>query len=144
VNYTYTTTTSSTNFGVVLLVALIVDVCLYAFMFWGMFKKAGHPGWASIVPIYNLIVLIQVAKKEIWWIVLFLIPIVNIIAFILIDIAVAENFGKSGGFAVGLIFLPFIFFPILSWGSAQYMGGGASAMPPAPPMPGPPAMPPPA
>lgn len=87
---------------------------------WMVFSKASEPGWAAIVPIYNVIVLLKVAGKPWWWIVLLLIPIVNLILGIIIAIDLARNFGKGGGFAVGLIFLPFIFYPILGFGSARY------------------------
>ena len=79
-------------------------------------------GWAAIIPIYNLIVLLQIAGKPLWWFFLFLIPIVNLVMAILVCIAVAEKFGKGAGFGVGLALLGFIFFPILGFGSAQYQG----------------------
>jgi uncharacterized membrane protein YoaK (UPF0700 family) len=84
--------------------------------------KAGKPGWAAIIPIYNVIVLLQIAGKPLWWIILLFIPIVNLIMAILIGIAVAKKFGKSGGFGVGLALLGFIFYPILGFGDAQYQG----------------------
>ena len=105
---------------------------------WKVFSKAGQPGWASIIPIYNVIVLLQIAGKPIWWIILCLIPIVNFVVAILVYIALANNFGKGGGFAAGLLFLPFVFFPILGFGSAQYQGSGAAPAP-APVAPPPPA-----
>ena len=87
-----------------------------------MFVKAGKPGWAAIIPIYNAIVLLQIAGKPLWWIILLLIPIVNIVIGIIVCLAVARNFGESGAFGVGLAFLGVIFFPILGFGSAQYQG----------------------
>src|SRR6266478_934150 len=74
---------------------------------WKVFEKAGQPGWAAIVPIYNIVVLLQIAGKPIWWIILFFIPLVNLIPAIMVPIAIAEKFGKSVAFGVGLIFLPF-------------------------------------
>lgn len=88
--------------------------------FWKVFTKAGKPGWAAIVPIYNLVVLLEIAGKPLWWIVLFLIPFVNIIMCIIVSIAVAQKFGKSAAFGVGLGLLGFIFYPILGFGDAQY------------------------
>lgn len=87
---------------------------------WKTFEKAGKPGWAAIVPIYNVIVLLEIAGKPIWWILLYLIPCVNVIVGILVSIDVAKNFGQGVGFALGLIFLPFIFYPILGFGAARY------------------------
>jgi uncharacterized membrane protein YoaK (UPF0700 family) len=104
-----------------LAVELVIIVAIIA-GFWKVFTKAGKPGWAAIVPIYNVIVLLQIAGKPLWWILLLLIPIVNIIIGILVGIAVARNFGKSDAFGVGLALLGFIFYPILGFGSAEYQG----------------------
>ncbi|MEQ9499411.1 MAG: DUF5684 domain-containing protein [Deltaproteobacteria bacterium] len=89
---------------------------------WKIFAKAGKPGWAAIVPIYNIIVMLEITEKPIWWIVLFLIPIVSLVAAVLIMIGLAEKFGKGAGFGIGMAFLPFIFIPMLGFGSAQYQG----------------------
>ncbi len=89
---------------------------------WKVFTKAGQPGWAAIIPIYNGIVILQIAGKPIWWILLYLIPIVNIIIAIIVLHSFARNFSKGVGFMLGLIFLGFIFFPILAWGDAEYLG----------------------
>ncbi|MCX6899377.1 MAG: DUF5684 domain-containing protein [Verrucomicrobia bacterium] len=101
------------------LVYLIIIVAILA-GFWKVFEKAGKPGWAAIIPIYNLIILLEIAGKPLWWIVLSLIPVVNIIVAILVGIAVAKNFGKSDAFGVGLGLLGFVFYPILGFGDAQY------------------------
>lgn len=89
---------------------------------WKIFTKAGKPGWASIIPIYNVIVLLEIIGKPVWWIVLFLIPPVNIIISIIATNEVSKSFGRGAGTTVGLIFLPFIFYPVLAFGSAQYQG----------------------
>jgi hypothetical protein len=94
---------------------------------WKVFVKAGKPGWAAIVPIYNTVVFLQIAGKPVWWIVLFFIPFVNLIIAIIAMIAFANNFGKGGGFVAGLIFLPIIFLPILAFGDAQYTGAPQQA-----------------
>jgi Family of unknown function (DUF5684) len=104
---------------VAIYIAIIVAVIAG---FWKVFTKAGKPGWAAIIPIYNIIVLLQIANKPLWWIILFFIPIVSIVMLILVSIAVAKNFGKGAGFGVGLALLGFIFYPILGFGSAQYQG----------------------
>lgn len=87
---------------------------------WKVFAKGGQPGWACLIPIYNLYCLIKIAGKEWWWLLLFLVPLVNIAVAILLAIAISRNFGKGGGFVAGLIFLPWIFYPILGFGAAQY------------------------
>jgi hypothetical protein len=90
--------------------------------FWKTFTKAGEPGWAAIIPIYNTIVLLKIIGRPIWWIILLLIPFVNIVVGIIMLLDLAKAFGKGTGFAVGLIFLSFIFIPILGFGDAQYQG----------------------
>jgi len=77
--------------------------------FWKVFEKAGKPGWAAIVPIYNMIVLLEIAGKPLWWIVLFFLPVVNIVAGILVALEVAKRFGKEPGFGIRLALLPMIF-----------------------------------
>ena len=88
---------------------------------WKVFVKGGQPGWAILIPIYNCYVLLKVAGKPGWWVILMLIPLVNIIIFVVALVGLAQRFGKGGGFVVGLFFLPFIFYPILGFGDAQYM-----------------------
>ena len=91
---------------------------------WTIFSKAGKPGWASIVPIYNLIVLLEIVGKPWWWLFLMLIPIVNIVILIIVWHNLSLSFGKGGGFTVGLILLGIIFLPILAFGDAKYVGPG--------------------
>jgi len=116
--------------GVLWLVSLVISLIFIAGM-WKIYSKAGKPGWAAIIPIYNLIVLFEITGKPIWWIILFLIPVVNFIAplivMILVYITLAERFGRGGGTVVGLILLPFIFVPMLGFGSATYQAGPAPA-----------------
>jgi Family of unknown function (DUF5684) len=89
---------------------------------WMVFTKAGKPGWASIIPFYNIYVLLKVVGRPGWWLILFLIPFVNFVMWIIVCLDLAKSFGKGGGFAVGLILLSFIFIPILGFGDAQYVG----------------------
>ena len=93
---------------------------------WKIFSKAGQPGWAAIIPIYNWIVWCKIVGRPAWWVLLLLICFP--IFFIILSIDLAKSFGKGVGFAIGMIFLGFIFFPILGFGSAQYQGG-APAVP---------------
>jgi hypothetical protein len=96
-------------------VLLIIIISL-----WKIFEKAGKPGWAAIIPIYNMIVMLEIAGKPIWWFILMLIPFVNLIVIIIVLIAFARNYGKGVGFAIGLLLLPFIFYPMLAFGDARY------------------------
>lgn len=110
-------------FGMIVYFGLILLMIIAG---WKVFEKADKPGWAIIIPIYNIIVLLQIVGKPLWWIVLFLIPVVNIIFSIWTANLLSKSFGKSEGFTLGLIFLPFIFYPILGFGSAQYKGPSAA------------------
>lgn len=103
-----------------------VIVLLIASM-WGIFAKAGKPGWAALIPIYNLIVLLEIVGKPWWWLLLMMIPLVNIILFVWTYNLLSKSFGKSEGFTVGLILLSIIFLPILAFGDAAYQGPAGSS-----------------
>jgi hypothetical protein len=105
-----------------MLILYLAIIVLLIASIWKVFTKAGQPGWAAIVPIYNFVVMLQVAKKPVWWILLFLIPVVNIVIMIIMFHAISQKFGNGVGFTLGLIFLPFIFFPILAFGDYKYKG----------------------
>lgn len=109
-----------------LMIWLAFIVVMIAAM-WKVFEKAGEPGWAAIIPIYNFIILLKIVGRPVWWIILFLIPFVNFIILLIVAFDLAKRFGKSAGFALGLFFLPFIFYPILAWGDARYQGAPAMA-----------------
>ncbi|MEZ5387997.1 MAG: DUF5684 domain-containing protein [Prosthecobacter sp.] len=107
------------------IVPLLIGLAVFVFFIasaWKVFAKAGEPGWACIIPIYNLVVLLKVAGKPIWWIILLILPLVNIVISLLVALGVAQNFGKSSGFGIGLWLLGFIFFPILAFGDAKFVG----------------------
>ena len=109
--------------GLLVIIAIELAIILLIIVsMWKVYTKAGKPGWASIIPIYNTYVLCEIGGKPGWWLILFFIPIVNVVIGILVIVGVAQNFGKGAGFAIGLIFLPFIFFPILAFGDAKYVG----------------------
>ena len=108
-----------------LLVALLMIVAM-----WKVFTKAGQPGWASIIPIYNIYIWCKIVGRPWWWILLMLIPFVNFIVAIILCIDLAKSFGKGVGFGIGLALLGIIFFPILGFGSAQYQGPAAGGLAP--------------
>jgi hypothetical protein len=105
----------SSMFAIYFVVIVILLVSM-----WRIFTKAGRPGWACLVPIYNAYVELLIAGKPGWWLLLYLIPFVNVFIAIIVTVALCEKFGKGGGFAAGMIFLPFIFYPILAFGDATY------------------------
>lgn len=93
---------------------------------WKIFTKAGKPGWASIVPIYNVIVMFQIIGLNPWLLLLYLIPVVNFVVAIVFSIMQASRlskaFGKGTGFALGLFFLNPIFLLMLGFGDSKYIG----------------------
>lgn len=105
--------------GTLLYIAVIV---FYVYCMWRIFAKAGKPGWASIVPIYNILVELEIVGRPWWWLLLMFVPVANIVIGVIILLDLAKVFGKSSGFGVGLILLPFIFIPVLALGDAKYLG----------------------
>lgn len=104
-----------------ILLVMIMPVILFALLgWWKIFDKAGKPGWACLIPIYNVIVFMEIINKPLWWIILLIIPIVNIPISIIITHRLSLSFGKDSAFTVGLIFLSIIFLPILAYGDSQY------------------------
>jgi hypothetical protein len=99
---------------------------------WKIFTKAGKPGWACIIPIYNIIVLLDIVGKPWWWLLLMLIPFVNFVLLIWVYNLLSKSYGHGVGFTLGLIFLGFIFIPILAFGDSKYVGpAGMAQAPPA-------------
>jgi len=87
---------------------------------WRIFTKAGQPGWACIIPFYNVYLIIKMAGKPGWWLLLLFIPVVDFVIGIIVIIALAERFGKGVGFAIGIMLLSIVFLPILAFGDAKY------------------------
>jgi len=89
---------------------------------WKIYSKAGQPGWACIIPIYSAYIFTKIIGKPWYWLILWCIPVVNIIFLIWATNLLSKSFGKEEGFTAGLILLSFIFYPILAFGSAKYVG----------------------
>ncbi len=132
---TVTEVTACQGMSPLLVIVWLALALLMLVSFWKIFAKAGKPGWGCLIPIYNCYLLIKIAGKPGWWLILFFIPLANIVAAILVALGVARNFGKGGGFAAGIIFLPIVFYPILAFGDATYNFPEAvqEAAPPPPP-----------
>lgn len=135
------------TYGLVMLIICIVSLI----GMWKVYEKAGKPGWAAIIPFYNYYVLVEIVGRPVWWFFLLFIPVVNAVVGIILLWDLTRSFGQGAGFFFGLLFLNPIFFPILGFGSARYLGpAGAqtgytpptpSYSPPVPPTPAPPAPP---
>jgi len=114
---------SSSGLGVSIISFIIslVFIIFYIIVFWKIFTKAGKPGWACIIPVYNIIVMLEIIKRPVWWLILFIIPFVNIIMAIITTMDTAAAYGKSKAWGFFMLFiLGFIGYPILGFGSAQY------------------------
>ncbi len=109
------------NNGVLIFIYIAIIVLVVA-GWWRVFTKAGEAGWKSIIPIWNIIVLLRIIGRPVWWIILLIIPLVNFVVSAIIALDVAKSFGKGTGFGIGLWLLSPIFYPILGFGSATYQG----------------------
>ena len=109
------------------LIGLAIAVVMIASM-WKIYVKAGQPGWACLVPVYNQYILVdKILQKPIWWLVLMLLPCTMGIWAWVVYIELAKRFGKGPGFGIGMVLLPIVFFPMLGFGKAQYDGSPAAA-----------------
>ena len=111
------------SLGIGFIIVWLAFVILMIASVWRIFEKAGQPGWACIIPIYNLLVELKIIHKPWWWLLLLFIPLLNIVFAIWMTNLLSKSFGKDEGFTVGLILLPFVFYPILGFGSATYQWG---------------------
>ncbi len=105
--------------------AFIIPLLIFLLMvagLWKMFQKAGEPGWAAIIPIYNMYIALKIIGRPVWWLILFFIPVVNFIVGIIVTIDLAKAYGQGIGYAIGMLILPIIFYPLLGFGSATYQG----------------------
>lgn len=115
---------------VVLLIALAIYIIQIIAM-WKLFSKAGQAGWKSLIPIYNFVILFKISGLSPWLLLLFLLSFIPVVGSIIVialmavqSYKLAKSFGKDGGWAVGLYFLPSIFYMILAFGSSEYVGPG--------------------
>ena len=109
-------------FGLLLYAAIIL---LFVAVGWKIYEKADQPGWAVLVPIYNFYVLLKVVGRPGWWLLLLLVPIVNFVVAIMVNIDLAKSFGKDWLYGLGITFLGVVFLPMLAFGSATYQGPSA-------------------
>src|SRR5919201_5147998 len=126
-------TTNTAADGGILGTMLVLMGAVYLFFLvatWKLYSKAGRPGWASLIPIYTTVVFCRICGRSGWLTLALMIPGVNVIVSIMLSVDLARVFGRGTGFALGLIFLSPIFFPILAFGSSRYAGtqSGRSGM----------------
>lgn len=106
---------ASTTTNLIVLAVVLLTIAAI----WKVFERAGEPGWAVLVPIYNLYVLTKVARVSGWWVLAMIVPFLGIVAAFVVAIGVAQRFGKSTGFGIGIALLPFLFYPMLAWGDGE-------------------------
>ncbi len=105
------------------LLLVILAVCLLIIAgYWMVFQKAGQAGWKSLIPFYNMYILMEISGKPGWWMFLLIIPLVGVVVLLFAMLALARKFGRSELFGVGLLLLPMIFFPLLAFGGSEYEG----------------------
>lgn len=115
------------------IVGIVIGIAIalfYLIAYWRVFSKAGRPGILAIIPIVNSFVLLSIVGRPLWWFILFLIPFVNIVMAIIVVNDLSKSFGHGVGFTLGLIFLSFIFIPVLAYGGSRYVGPAARTMVP--------------
>lgn len=112
------------GFGLVCWLAVFL---LFVVGAWKMFVKAGQPGWAALIPIYDFYIILKIIGRPGWWLLLLLIPFVNIVVYVIVAMDLARSFGKSSAWGFVLLFLfNVIGFLLLGWGPDQYVGPAAS------------------
>ena len=130
--------TSGVGAAAILLYVAVVYAIL-VIPYWVIFTKAGQEGWPALIPIYSTYILLKVIGRPGWWLLLFLIPFVNIVIYIIMMNDLSKSFGHGVGFTLGLLFLSIIFVYILAFGSSTYRGPagapGTAMTPPPPPPP---------
>jgi hypothetical protein len=94
---------------------------------WRIFAKAGVPGWACLVPVYNMVKLLHISGRSGWWLLGLCVPLLNVFVFIRLVFDLAGAFGRGVAFGFGLLLLSPIFVLILGFGNARYVGRGATA-----------------
>ncbi len=115
--------------GMGTIIFIVFLLAFYLYVYWRIFEKAGKPGWAALIPIYNTLILLKIVGKPWWWFLLFIVPGVNVVFIIWTYNLLSISFGKGTGFTVGLLLLSFIFFPILAFSNAEYKGPAGAPTP---------------
>jgi len=145
-NYDYTTDLSTADAGILagmmafvaayFLVIMVIAVFMIVSM-WKVFVKAGKPGWAALIPVYNIIVLLEIVGRPTWWVLLYFLSVIPFVGWIgamivsvIVMIDLAKSFGKDTGFAILLILLPIVGFPMLAFGKDEYKGPSVTAATP--------------
>lgn len=104
-----------------LLLQFLLSQFLFAFMFYRVFIKAGKPGWAALVPFYNVFLFFKISGSPGWWVIFSVIPLIKFVFFIIGGYRLAKRFGKGDDYAIACAMFGFIFVPILGYGKSEYL-----------------------
>jgi len=126
-NYSTTNPFASIFTPTVITISVIAGI-IGIISYWRIYTKAGQPGWACLIPIYNLYILTKIIGKPWWWLLLMIFPCTSLIFAIWAANLLSKSFGQGVGFTLGLIFLGFIFYPILAFGNYPYLGPGGAPL----------------
>ncbi len=110
------------GFSMIFFVTVLVTSILVIIAQWRIYEKAGQPGWAAIIPFFNFYILLKIVGKPGWWLLWMFVPIANAVVAIWTTNLLSKSFGKDVGFTIMLLILPWIFYPILGFGKAEYQG----------------------
>ena len=107
---------------VFLFIFVFAIVIFFVITYWKIFEKAGRPGWEILIPVYNYFIMMKIIGKPWWWLLLMCIPVVNIVFIVMAVNMLSKSFGKDEGYTVGLLLLGVVFYPLLAFGDARYIG----------------------
>ena len=128
-SYDYTYTATELGEGAAVVVGTLLVFSFFFFVIglvmlismWKIFRKAGKQGWEAIIPIYNMVILLDIVKLPMWYVIMFFIPVINFVFMIITYVNLAKAFGKDTVFAILLLFIPIIGFPMLAFGKSKYV-----------------------
>ena len=111
--------------GVILLILGILIGLAYIVLlivsWWRIYTKAGRPGWANLIPVYGAIEFFNVAWGNGAYFLFMLLPVINVLVFIITIQKLSESFGRGIGYTLGMFLLPGIFIPILGLGKDKHI-----------------------
>ena len=142
-SYSTSSTADAAGAGIAMLVMMPIYLAIMAVSIvsmWKLFTKAGKPGWASLVPVYNLVVMVEIVGRPLWWVAMFFIPVANIVFGVMLYLDLAKAYGKDSGWGILLILFPIVMMPIMAFSkNIRYVGPVASPVgAPVPPVATPP------
>lgn len=114
----------SALFALIILGLILAATIVSIISMWRLFTKAGKPGWAALIPIYNKVVMMQIAGRPEWWVVLTMfVPFFGSWVAVIALIDFVRSYQRSGLWVLGIVFAPIIALPLLAFSKkTQYRG----------------------